>query len=287
MVDLTSLPNPKQPIQLRLCLSLETQRLLENTLQVPSDSTSWIVGVLNIIQQLHPAIKHSEDEHLPVASRLPVNPSSTFFVRSKGISEEIDVCKGHNTDCEASWIKHGILTDVHDEELVEKIFVLDAFCTLGDVVTTCRSHEAKRSTASALRAPPTARTVSQYKTGKKKIHKMKAEARPAITSFFRKKCGKQQHAPNGCAATEATCTSCGKTGHRSHTRGCPARNAQCRLCNRYRHFYQVCRAFLPGHQQPSKARIPKPEKEPRSTFHVVQSSKAANQQCKVSQVDST
>ena len=97
---------------------------------------------------------------------------------------------------------------------------------------------------------------------------MKAEARPAATrSSSCKKCGKQQHGPNGCPATEATCTCCGKTGHWSHKQGYPA---QCRICNRYGHFDQMCRILLTRHQQPSKPRNPKPGKEKRSTFHVVE-----------------
>ena len=40
MVDLASLP--KQLIQLRMCLSLEIQRALEHTLQVPPDSNSSV-----------------------------------------------------------------------------------------------------------------------------------------------------------------------------------------------------------------------------------------------------
>ncbi|MPC62398.1 hypothetical protein E2C01_056483 [Portunus trituberculatus] len=40
LVDLVSLPQPRQLIQLRMCPSLETQRVLEYTLLVPPYSTS-------------------------------------------------------------------------------------------------------------------------------------------------------------------------------------------------------------------------------------------------------
>ena len=272
MVDLASMPLPKQHIQLRMCLSLDTQRVLEHTLQVPPDSTSSVEAVLDILQR---HIKDSSNEALRrrafTSCKQAVGESfADFFVRLKGLSEEIDVCKARDVSCEESWIKHGILTGVHDEELVHKIIALDASSSLGDVVTLCRSHEATRSTATALRAPPAARAVSQYKRGKKAAHKNKAEPRPATsTSSFCKRCGKQQHGPNGCPATESSCPGCGKTGHWSHTECCTARNAQCSTCHRYGHFDKMCRSSQPKRQQPSKPKNSKSGKEPRSTFHVV------------------
>ena len=50
MVDVFSLPQPKQLIQLRMCLSLETQRVLEHTLQVHPDSTQSVSEVLDVLQ---------------------------------------------------------------------------------------------------------------------------------------------------------------------------------------------------------------------------------------------
>ncbi|KAK8381353.1 hypothetical protein O3P69_018440 [Scylla paramamosain] len=88
-------------------------------------------------------------------------------------------------------------TDVTDEELVQKIVALDASSTLLDVVTLCRAYEATRSAATAIRASPAARAVSQYKKGKKATHKSKAESqRVAPTSSSPcSACGKQQHGP--------------------------------------------------------------------------------------------
>ena len=273
MIDLASMPLPKQHIQLRMCLSLETQRVLEHTLQVPPDSTSSVEAVLDILQK---HIKDSSNEALRrrafTSCKQAVGESfADFFVRLKSLSEEIDVCKAHDVTCEESWIKHGILTGVHNEELVQKIIALDATSSLADVVTLCRSFEATRTTATALRAPPSARAVSQYKKGKKAAHKTKAEARLATTTTTSscKKCGKPQHGPNGCPATESSCTGCGKTGHWSHTEGCPARNAQCNSCNRYGHYEKLCKSLQPKRQQHSKPRNSRPGKEPRSTFHVV------------------
>ena len=61
MVDLAGLPQPKLLIQLRMCLSLETQRVLEHTLLVPPDSTSSVDEVLDDFQQ---HIKDSSNEAL-------------------------------------------------------------------------------------------------------------------------------------------------------------------------------------------------------------------------------
>lgn len=128
-------------------------------------------------------------------------------MRLKGLSEEIDVCKANDKDCQEAWIKQGILTGDSDDELVKKIVALDASSTLSDVVTLCRAHEATRSAATALRAPPAARIVSQYKKGKKATHKSKAESqRVAHTSSSPcSDCGKQQHGPKGCPSATATC----------------------------------------------------------------------------------
>ena len=180
MVDLASLPLPKQLIQLRMCLTLETQRILEHTLQVSPDSTRSTDAVLDILQQ---HVRDSSNEALRrrafTSCEQAVGESfADFFVRLKSLSEEIDVCKAHSNECEEVWIKHGLLTGVHDEELVQKIISLEASATLAEVVMLCRSHEATRLAASALRTPPAARAVSQYRQGKKSAHRTKAGARP-------------------------------------------------------------------------------------------------------------
>lgn len=51
MVNLASLPQSKQLIQLRTCLSLETQRVLEHTLQMPPDCMASVDEVLYVPQE--------------------------------------------------------------------------------------------------------------------------------------------------------------------------------------------------------------------------------------------
>ncbi|KAK8372031.1 hypothetical protein O3P69_011884 [Scylla paramamosain] len=133
-------------------------------------------------------------------------------------------------------------------------------------------YEATRSAATAIRASPAARAVSQYKKGKKATHKSKAESqRVAPTSSSPcSACGKQQHGPKGCPSAAAICSGCGKTGHWSHTEKCPARNVQCNSCNRYGHFEKLCKSSTPKtSQRPAKPNNPKPAGDNRSTFHVV------------------
>lgn len=50
MVDLSKLSQAKQLIQLRMCLSLETQRLLEHTLQIPPSADKSANEVLDALQ---------------------------------------------------------------------------------------------------------------------------------------------------------------------------------------------------------------------------------------------
>lgn len=273
MVDIASLSRPKQLIQLRMCLSLETQRVLEHTLQVPPSSTSSVDEVLDVLQK---HIKESSNEALrrrafTTCKQATGESFADFFVRLKSLSEEIDVCKAHSTECKEAWLKHGILTGVQDEEVVQRIIALDAAATLADVVTLCRSYEATRTAASALRAPPGVRAVSQYRKDKKTDHRTKADARPAVPTLQSScsNCGKQQHGPKGCPATEAVCHGCGKTGHWSHMEKCPAKTVQCNACSRYGHFEKLCKSSNPKSQHSSKPKLQKTKKNSRATIHVV------------------
>ncbi|KAK8397121.1 hypothetical protein O3P69_004659 [Scylla paramamosain] len=158
-----------------------------------------------------------------------------------------------------------------DEEVVQRIIALDAAATLADAVTLCRSYEATRTAASAPRAPPGVRAVSQYRKDKKTDHRTKADARPAVPTLQSScsNCGKQQHGPKGCPATEAVCHGCGKTGHWSHMEKCPAKTVQCNACSRYGHFEKLCKSSNPKSQHSSKPKLQKTKKNSRATIHVV------------------
>ncbi|XP_045105438.1 uncharacterized protein LOC123500957, partial [Portunus trituberculatus] len=191
-------------------------------------------------------------------------PFSEFLVRLKTLAEEFDICKAHHLDCEEAWMKHGILTGVHDEELVTKIVSLDAASTLADVINVCRAHEATRSAASAIRASPTVSAVSTYKQTKKAAHKPGVPPRQpspthrAPTSCS--SCGRRDHGPKGCPATGVTCRGCGKTGHYALMPKCPARQSTCTACNRLGHLEKVCKQTKArrSHEGPPEASCQSP-----------------------------
>ena len=51
MVDLSKLPRQKQLIQLRMCLTLETHRVLQHTLDIPPDTGKTVEEVLDALQE--------------------------------------------------------------------------------------------------------------------------------------------------------------------------------------------------------------------------------------------
>ena len=219
MVDLSSMPQPKQLIQLRACLSLQMQRVLEYTLQVAPDSSASVEDVLSVLQA---HIKGQNNEALrrrafSSCKQATGETFDEFYVRLKSASEEIDVCKARDKECEEAWIKHGILMGVQDEELTQKLIALDTSSSLQDVLTECRSHEATRSATSALRAPASARALSQYKKGKKATHNQKIDS-STTTTQSRPTCDTcgRQHGSQACRANTDLCRGCGRKGHWAH-----------------------------------------------------------------------
>ncbi|KAK8400953.1 hypothetical protein O3P69_002618 [Scylla paramamosain] len=167
--------------------------------------------------------------------------------------------------------QHVEVEEQRDEEVVQRIIALDAAATLADVVTLCRSYEATRTAASALRAPPGVRAVSQYRKDKKTDHRTKADARPAVPTLQSScsNCGKQQHGPKGCPATEAVCHGCRKDRALVTHGKCPAKTVQCNACSRYGHFEKLCKSSNPKSQHSSKPKLQKTKKNSRATIHVV------------------
>ena len=51
MVDLAMIPRQKQLIQLRMCLTLETQRVLEHTLNILPNTDKTVEEVLDALQE--------------------------------------------------------------------------------------------------------------------------------------------------------------------------------------------------------------------------------------------
>lgn len=85
-----------------MCLSLETQRILEHTLNVPPDTDRSVDEVLNVLQEY---IKNLRNKALRRRDLLSCKQRegesfNDFYVRLKHVAEEIDVCPGHSAACE-------------------------------------------------------------------------------------------------------------------------------------------------------------------------------------------
>lgn len=245
MVDLQSLSQPKQLIQLRMCLSLEIQRVLEHTLQVPPTSSLSVEEVLDVLQR---HIKGQQNEALRrrelfSCRQMEGESFDAFYVRLKRASEEVDICPGHHQQCEETQLRQVILMGVKDEELVQRLTSLDSSSSLKDVLTICRSYEAARCATSAIRAPPTAvRAVSRYKKDKKSVPTPSPTT--STPGLFCNNCGKQ-HGTQVCPAAQSTCNSCDRKGHWSLTVRCPAKRVQCNVCGRLGHYDKCCPSNIP------------------------------------------
>lgn len=102
MVDLASLPREKQLIQMWMCLSLETQRILEHTLQITPSTDLTVDQVLDALQS---HIKSLRNEALRRRDLLGCKQSdgesfADFYVRLRRIAEEVDICHGNSKECE-------------------------------------------------------------------------------------------------------------------------------------------------------------------------------------------
>ncbi|XP_037779411.1 uncharacterized protein LOC119575951 [Penaeus monodon] len=217
MVDLLSLPSPKQHIQLRMCLTPEMRRVLEHKLNVPADPTCSVDDVLTKLEE---HIKNASNEALRRNAFSDCEQADgecfdDFWIRLKILSQEIDLCKAQDHTCCEQWMKHGILIGIRDEELTQKLIQMDCSATLQDVLEKCRD--------------------------KKAALKQKSKMRPSspMPSKVCNCCG-CQHEKGLCRATTSTCRACGKKGHWHSTAKCPARNARCKICNRQGHYDYCC-----------------------------------------------
>ena len=146
MVDLAMIPRQKPLIQLRMCLTLETQRVLEHTLNIPPNTDKTVEEVLDALQEHMKSLRNKAVRRREMLSckQLESEPFSDFYIRLKHIPEELDVCLGGSSTCEETQLKMIILMGVRDEKLVEKLIDLESTASLQDVVNTCQSYEATR-----------------------------------------------------------------------------------------------------------------------------------------------
>ena len=184
MVDLSSLPQMKQLIQLRISLTSDMRRVLEHKLDVAPDS---IVEVDTVLEKLQTHVKSINNEALrrkafSKCQQMEGETFDDFWIRLKLLSQEVDLCKIRNQTCIDEWTKHGILMGIRDEKLTQKLVEMDASATLRDVLEKCRSHESTKSASSALRDTAKTCAVSQYKKDKKAAHKEKSGNKPSTSA---------------------------------------------------------------------------------------------------------
>ena len=224
-----------------MCLILETQRVLEYTLDIPPATDKTVEEVLDALQGHIKSLRNEtlRRRELLGCKQFEGESFSDFYVRLKHIAEELDVCPGAST-CEETQLKMIILMGVRDEELVQKLISLDTTASLQDVVNTCRSYEATRKATSAIRAPPSQLcATSTYK--KQKGHKKTAAVTPSSKPVVLCQCCARPHGPSDkCPAAESSCNNCGRRGHYSRTQKCPAVTVQCQSCSRMGHYEKFC-----------------------------------------------
>ena len=277
MVDLGTLPNPKQLLQLRMCLSLETQRILEHTLNVPPDTDMKVDEVLDILQE---HIKNQRNEALRRRDLLSCKQMegesfSDFYVRLKHVAEEIDVCPGHSPVCEETQLKMIILMGVRDEELTQKLIALDTKASLATMVNECCSYEATRTATTAIRAPPSKLcAVSAYRKAKGRGSKGTTSQPPPSKDASCPFCNKKHGSADKCPATDSVCKNCGRKGHWGKTPKCPANKATCKHCGRVGHYNKCCRQQKDNKQDDSPNATPASSKSSSCRKVVTPSTKA-------------
>ena len=257
MVDLSKLPRQKQMIQMRMCLTLETQRVLEHTLQISPSTDMTVDEVLNALQCHIKGLRNEalRRRELLRCKQLEGESFADFYVRLRNIAEEVDICPGNSSTCEETQLKMIILMGVRDEELTQRLISLDTTSSLRDVVATCRSYEAARSATSAIRAPPTQLcAISAYKKDKKnrRLDKALQSQQHSTPATFCPSCARQ-HGSEKCPAANSTCGSCSRSGHWARTVKCPAKSVQCRLCGHTGHYDKCCKATKKGSRQSGAA----------------------------------
>ncbi|XP_063860706.1 uncharacterized protein LOC135101063 [Scylla paramamosain] len=266
MVDLSSLTQEKQLIQLRMCLTLETQRVLEHTLQIPPTTDKTVGEVVDALE-LH--IKGLRNEALRrrelfSCRQMEGETFADFYVRLRRRAEEIDICPGKSSVCEETQLKSVILMGVRDDELIQRLISLDDKCSLQEMVTACRSYEAARCATSDIRAQPTqVRALTQHQKSKKQknLDKQPPQQSTAKTAELCQCCARY-HETGACPAAQVTCRNCGRQGHFASTVKCPASKAQCRLCSRIGHFDSCCKKVSrQNHKRGSTDGAPTPSQQ--------------------------
>lgn len=271
MIALHRMPTEIQLIQLRTYLSLDLQKDLEHILGISPD-THLAVDV--VLDRLQDHFKNQRNEAIRRRDLLSCKQAegesfNNFYVRLKNMADEVDLCSGDPVKCSETQLKMVILMGVRDQELVQRLISLNATDSLQTFLTCCRSYEAARTTASAIKASPSQQlsALSAYKKGQKQQTATSSHRSPTPQSSTNSSCQSchRKHALGKCPAVNSTCTNCGRKGHWAKTPKCLAKDAQCRACNRTGHFERFCRSSQPKerdhHSSSSTGRASPPPKK--------------------------
>lgn len=219
MEDLPKLPHSKQLIQLRICLSLNTQRLMEHTLEVPPSTDLPVESILHKLKNYYKGLGNEAIRRRELLScKLEGEMFADYYQRLKRTAEEVDLCPGNSTRSEETQLKMVMLMGVR-EELTQKLISLDSNSTLDGIVSVCRSYEAAIRTTSAIHAPlEQVRAMSTYvknKKGRGSNQSLNFTSSKCSTSTVCECCA-SQHPPQQCPASQTKCNNCGQQGHK-HT----------------------------------------------------------------------
>ncbi|XP_047481642.1 uncharacterized protein LOC125034045 [Penaeus chinensis] len=228
MIDLHNLPQHKQLIHLRACISADMRGTLEHCLGVSPASDLPLIDVLQRIQAFVRDQKNEALRRLTFSQCMQAHNEkfTDFYVRLKQAADDVDLCKGHSNACIETQIKHPILIGVQDRETKQRLSEMKSDATLEDVITVCRSREAAESTTQELRPlQPATRAVSVYKQKKRRAamgngeepHRKATNRTPKSQQPQPKElceqCGYRSHVKKKCPASTSTCRTCGKVGH--------------------------------------------------------------------------
>ncbi|XP_076037654.1 uncharacterized protein LOC143023062 [Oratosquilla oratoria] len=202
MVDLYSLPHEKQLIQLRMCLTLETQRVLEHTLQIPPSTDKTVDEVVAALEVHIKGLRNEAIRRRGLLScrQMEGETFADFYVRLRRSAEEIDICPGKSPICEETQLKSVIIMGVRDDELIQRLISLDDKCSLQDMVNTCRSYEAARCATSDIRAQPAqVRALTHHQRRKKQKSFLRQTPKQPISKATDPcQCCARHHEPGAC-----------------------------------------------------------------------------------------
>ena len=114
MIDLHRMPHHKQLIQLRSCISLDAQRLLEHTLAILPDSHLSVTEVLDALQVHFRGLRNEalRCRELLSCKQAAGESFTDFYARLKDLAAEVDLCPGDPVTCAEIQLKMILLMGV-------------------------------------------------------------------------------------------------------------------------------------------------------------------------------